>query len=187
MIILIHKKHRKYLEFSKDLFYISTFEIAHKIDGDRIQFGDSLKPFIDLDLLWIKNENLSKLLVLEPKWYQLKWVKSLLIYSIILLVIAISTYLFVRKRKLNQTINSKEQNELKPHPLFDKIQNSSKTHLDINELDELLSINHMEVDSKKLKRHRILGEIEKIHPNLIERQKDESDKRRFIYIIGNKN
>ena len=68
-------------------------------------------------------------------------------------------------------------------PIAKKILSTLKTTFDIDELDTLLEISHMESDSRKLKRHRLLSDLEKTHPGLIERHKDETDKRRYIYII----
>jgi hypothetical protein len=69
------------------------------------------------------------------------------------------------------------------NPIAEKLLSANKTTFDIDELDTLLEISHMEFDSRKLKRHRLLSDLEKTNPGLIQRQKDETDKRRFIYSI----
>ena len=51
------------------------------------------------------------------------------------------------------------------------------------ELDQLLGIAHMEGESKKTKRHRLLTVIDAQYPGLIERHKDSADKRRFLYFV----
>jgi len=58
-----------------------------------------------------------------------------------------------------------------------------QTSLTLDELDTLLEIAHMEGESKKTKRHRLLTLIDGQYPGLIERQKDSTDKRRFLYYI----
>ena len=67
--------------------------------------------------------------------------------------------------------------------LYKAILNCGKLHVSTEELDELLAISHLEPDSKKLKRHRLLNKIEKNHPGFIVRVKDQIDKRQFSYKI----
>jgi UDP-2,3-diacylglucosamine pyrophosphatase LpxH len=55
--------------------------------------------------------------------------------------------------------------------------------LNTEELDELLGIEHMDVDSKKFKRNRMINEMNQRHPDFITRIKDDTDKRRFLYQI----
>jgi DNA-binding MarR family transcriptional regulator len=59
-----------------------------------------------------------------------------------------------------------------------------KTTLTIEELDEIFEIVHLEPDSKKLKRTRLINELNVSKPNFIERERDESDKRRYLYKIN---
>ena len=60
-----------------------------------------------------------------------------------------------------------------------------KTTLTIEELDEIFEIVHLEPDSKKLKRTRLINELNVSKPNFIERERDESDKRRYLYKVNN--
>ena len=48
------------------------------------------------------------------------------------------------------------------------------------EMDKILNISHLEGDSRKLRRHRLLKDFPK---GMITRRKDDKDKRRFIYFI----
>ena len=59
----------------------------------------------------------------------------------------------------------------------------TKSVLTIDELDELLNITHLEPDSRKLRRFRLLKELSKSHPFMISRVKDKDDKRRFNYKV----
>lgn len=68
--------------------------------------------------------------------------------------------------------------------LLTLVLNSQKRLLSTDELDELLKISHLEADSRKLRRHRLLSEIQKEFPGLIERVKDSGDRRRFMYRIN---
>ena len=60
---------------------------------------------------------------------------------------------------------------------------SEKRMLNTEELDALFGIEHMDVDSKKFKRNRMINEMNQRHPDFITRQKDDTDKRRFLYQI----
>ena len=77
-----------------------------------------------------------------------------------------------------------EPNEVLPENLYLKLLNSTQTILNSDELDEILSISRLEPDSKKLRRHRLLVELEKTNPGFITRIKDSDDKRRFTYSIN---
>jgi hypothetical protein len=83
-------------------------------------------------------------------------------------------FLFFRHR-----IKNKKQT-----PLLKKIVKHTSKTLSTEELDQILGIEHMELESRKAKRHRILAQIEVASPGLIQRIKDESDKRRFVYFVS---
>lgn len=72
------------------------------------------------------------------------------------------------------------------HYLYEVLINSSKDMLTVYELDDILQIDKLSSESRKLKRHRLLNEINSYYPNLIRREKDLTDKRRYIYIINKK-
>lgn len=86
-------------------------------------------------------------------------------------------------------------NKIKPIEL-DQIQNNqleilalkitklNKGILNMEELDNVLDITHLEAESRKLRRFRRLGEINQLQPGFIIRVKDEEDKRRFLYQIN---
>lgn len=56
----------------------------------------------------------------------------------------------------------------------------------MEELDIVLEINHLTLESGKLRRFRYLTELNKMYPGFIVRTKDEVDKRKFLYIISKK-
>jgi len=86
-------------------------------------------------------------------------------------------------------------NKIKPIEL-DQIQNNqleilalkitklNKGILNMEELDNVLDITHLEAESRKLRRFRRLGELNQLQPGFIIRVKDEEDKRRFLYQIN---
>lgn len=179
--MLIDKTNFKYIILGRDAFYSSHNEYQFETNGDSIKFGTSNK-FINLKDLWSKYAHNTKDFILEPNWFQLLFEHIYLALSALLLFFYLSVY-FIRKKKLKSTPYNKPDNEVYLNPIVEKIRLAPKTTLDIDALDALLEINHMEFDSRKLKRHRLLSDLEKTNPGLITRQKDETDKRRFIYII----
>ena len=65
-----------------------------------------------------------------------------------------------------------------------KITKLNKGILNMEELDNLLDITHLEAESRKLRRFRKLSELNQLQPGFIIRVKDEEDKRRFLYQIN---
>ena len=65
-----------------------------------------------------------------------------------------------------------------------KIKKFNKRILNMEELDNLLEINHLEAESRKLRRFRRLSELNQLSTGFIIRVKDEEDKRRFLYQIN---
>jgi hypothetical protein len=182
--LVFEKKSLKYITLGRDALYFSHYEYYYEVDGDQIKFGQTNKP-IDLNALWKENEHLSKPFILEPKWYQLPTAKiSATVFFGLIMFASLFLILKSQRRRKQNLIFSQTETQT-GHPLLAKILSAPKQALDINELDTLLEIDHMEFDSRKLKRHRLLSDLEKMHPGLIERQKDETDKRRFIYVIKN--
>ena len=59
----------------------------------------------------------------------------------------------------------------------------NKDVLSIDELDAVLKINHLSFDSKKLKRHRLIKDINNASPGLITRIRSDEDQRQFKYKI----
>ena len=64
------------------------------------------------------------------------------------------------------------------------IHNNGSRHYSQDELDDLFNIQELDYDSRKLKRSRIIAELNKKHEGLLERKRDPSDKRKFIYIVN---
>lgn len=117
--------------------------------------------------------------------------KIWIMIAFVIIALAGISFYFVRRPKTTEPF---ENTEIEPiESISDSevdsdihlmILNCKKSTLTSDELDEILGINHLEADSKKLKRHRILNEFEKNYPNVITRVKDQNDKRRFIYKLN---
>jgi len=114
---------------------------------------------------------------ISPLWFLISVIPLILIF-------------FIYKRKTKETAN-----KIKPIEL-DQIQNNqleilalkikkfNKRILNMEELDNLLEINHLEAESRKLRRFRRLSELNQLSTGFIIRVKDEEDKRRFLYQIN---
>jgi hypothetical protein len=72
---------------------------------------------------------------------------------------------------------------IEKHSYYDRIIAFSGKTLRTYELDELFDIQKLSYDSRKLKRHRLIQEINKQHPKLINRIKDKEDQRKYLYFI----
>jgi hypothetical protein len=81
--------------------------------------------------------------------------------------------------------NVPSKNKLKPEMLeiINRLEKYKGKQINVDELDEILEISHLIQDSKKLRRHRLLNDLDNIYPGYISRIKDESDKRKFLYQI----
>lgn len=157
---------------------IDNNNITHLYKGSSI--NNELITTLNLDSLWKANITTAKLIIFKPTFFQVYKTQIILAFSFIFLV----TVGFWLNRKLTrQTNKAKPLNEI-TNPLILKIINNPALTLNTDEFDELLGIEHMEADSKKLKRHRLLTEIDKEKLGLITREKDPTDKRRSIYRIN---
>lgn len=100
---------------------------------------------------------------------------GIIIGALILLVIVGISYFFKK---------SKLQGEQKAYNELEQKLIAMNRILNTEELDELLGIEHMDVDSKKFKRNRMINEMNQRHPDFIIRIKDDTDKRRYLYQVN---
>jgi hypothetical protein len=179
------------LENNENLFkihlnqlYIKNINSSHTAETEQL---------LDLDSLYKTHQKLAIPLVLTPNWWQnfyFKYSKSIYIILLLLLLVFVFYYVFKKLNKkakgITKTLEPQIQNIEKTHPLIEAILASSKTELSADELDNLLGIFYMEQESKKMKRHRLIIQLNEIYPNLISRKKELIDKRKTIYIINQK-
>ena len=184
-VIIVNKSTLKYIVLGKEDINVGMFIGKYRINKNEVITN---RGVIDLNAIWTENENLAVPFILCPLWYQIPSVQNLFIVCICLIVLGL-LFVFVSKRMIKRKTPLLTHGSLTIenfNPIIEKILNHEKIILDIDELDVLLEISHLEPDSRKLKRHRILSDLEKTHPGLILRHKDETDKRRFIYILAKK-
>jgi hypothetical protein len=102
-----------------------------------------------------------------------------LIIILILCFVDICFFFF----KTNRNVSNNQKEDFSKNFYLDALIHSSKNFFTVSELDSLFGINELLNDSRKLKRHRIINELNKQFPGLITRIKDDTDRRRNIYQI----
>ena len=107
-----------------------------------------------------------------------RWVCVLLIFFFLLAIL----YFIIRRSK--RTASIREELPIEKHSFYEKIIAYEGQPLRTHQIDELFDIQKLSYDSRKLKRHRLIQEINKKHPNLIQRVKDNEDQRKYLYIIN---
>lgn len=142
---------------------------------------------LDMAELWKKNSAQARVFELLPKQESanIPYKNYAFLAGGFIITLAGSLYwLRRRKKQVPEIMDDLPLNNPEQSDLFNTICAHPKTVLNTEELDELLAIGHLELDSRKLRRHRLLSALEKDHPGLIVREKDKNDKRRFIYRIN---
>jgi hypothetical protein len=108
----------------------------------------------------------------------------------LIIIIPLILIFFIYKRKAKVTANKinpvvlDQIQATQLEILALKITKFNKRILNMEELDNLLDITHLEAESRKLRRFRRLSELNQLQPGFIIRVKDEEDKRRFLYQIN---
>jgi hypothetical protein len=201
--IIIHPLTMRFLEISNDSYGLASNSYINFVEANTIsvfKYDNNENPVtlkLDVDRIWNDNLKQTKLLqTIEAETKMLNfgfwsWTATILI---LISIIIFCIRLFFRKKSVKEKemtiesenisdVNLQAEEQFVKSNLIDAILNSSNLLLNIDELDEILNINYLEPDSRKLRRHRLLSELQKEHPTLITRVKDSSDRRRFLYKI----
>ena len=179
--MLIHPKTLEFIQVTQEELGIKTSYQNISVDNNSLFFSNDIHhpsnenlPGVSIVTFWNNHKSKARKINLNPTYFQ-QYPKEMLIsilLGIVLLVIAVFIFLNNRIKRKKQT------------PLIQRIIRHNAKTLTNEELDQLLGIDHMELESRKAKRHRILAQIEVASPGLIHRIKDESDKRRFVYYVS---
>ncbi len=172
---VVHYKQHEMLVIDKN-----TLE-THLVDEKNTLPGYNISS-IGNRLIFKKNKHTTELDIYQ-KLQELKQQKMQmigLIFSLLILTILI-IYNYKVRQKRNKT---SPLPVLEKHNYYDKISTCSGKTLRTHEMDELFDIDKLSYDSRKLKRHRLIQEINKKHPELIQRIKDKEDQRKYLYIIN---
>ena len=179
--MLIHPKTLEFIQVTQEELGIKTSYQNISVDNNSLFFSNDIHhpsnenlPGVSMVNFWNNHKSTAKKIILNPSYFQQypQEISIAILVGINLFVIAISIFLKNRIKRKKQT------------PLIQRIIRHNSKTLTTEELDQLLGIDHMELESRKAKRHRILAQIEVASPGLINRIKDESDKRRFVYFVS---
>lgn len=143
---------------------------------------------LNLDSLWQKYQSKIEVLLPEPKKSTNESQASVFVFIAVALFLFISglVWFFYRKNNIAQIPMNGEQMFVQETPsahYYRALIASEQASLTMKELDQLLGIDYMEADSRKLRRHRLLQELQETYPGLINRIKDEKDRRTFLYRV----
>lgn len=179
--MLIHPQTLEFIQVTQEELGIKTSYQNISVDNNSLFFSNDIHhpsnenlPGVSMVTFWNNHKSKAKKINLNPTYFQQypKEIAISILFGIILLVIAVFIFLKNRIKRKKQT------------PLIQRIIRHNSKTLTTEELDQLLGIDYMELESRKAKRHRILAQIEVASPGLIHRIKDESDKRRFVYFVS---
>ncbi len=196
--IIINPKNLNYIILDKHGFKFKEYSTSIQNNHLYIKNKSSSEIFeneqvFDIDSLYKSNQSIAVPLILTPNWLQifnLKYAKRVYIILLLFLFVYVLNYVFQKlekrakgKIKIDET---QIPNSEKQHPLIQVILSSTKKEFTSDELDTLLGIDYMEHESRKMKRHRLIIQLNEIYPNLLSREKDQSDKRKTIFTINKK-
>ena len=179
--MLIHPQTLEFIQVTQEELGIKTSYQNISVDNNSLFFSNDIHhpsnenlPGVSMVTFWNNHKSKAKKINLNPSYFQQypKEIAISILLGFVLLVFAIVIFLKNRIKRKKQT------------PLIQRIIRHNSKTLTTEELDQLLGIDHMELESRKAKRHRILAQIEVASPGLIHRIKDESDKRRFVYFVS---
>ncbi|MEY4542473.1 MAG: hypothetical protein RL411_550 [Bacteroidota bacterium] len=179
--MLIHPKTLEFIQVTQEELGIKTSYQNISVDNNSLFFSNDIHhpsnenlPGVSMVTFWNNHKSKAKKIILNPSYFQQypKEISIAILVGVNLIVIVIFISLKNRVKRKKQT------------PLIQRIILHNSKTLTTEELDQLLGIDHMELESRKAKRHRILAQIDVASPGLINRIKDESDKRRFVYFVS---
>jgi hypothetical protein len=203
--MLIHSLNRKFVLINNDEYGLSESSLISLVNENKLFFrkrdnnNNQTDLNLDLEQIWLQKKSGADLIRTMRKdngsiffsWNA--YVVTVGLFGICL----IFYFKFGKKEKKFSAEGSESSSLIKENAievfseeplvradLLNSILACKKTVLTIDELDELLSITHLESDSRKLRRHRLLTELQTKFPELVTREKDSNDRRRFLYKIN---
>ena len=197
LTILINKKEIKFEIIENEKLNLTRNNNFISLKDNSLLFEESnpIKSYrkitqLNLDSVWLvyiksssalykpnQNTTIQPSNGISPLWFLISIIPLILIF-------------FIYKRKTKVTASKSNPIELDQiqdnqlEILVLKITKLNKRILNMEELDNLLEITHLEAESRKLRRFRKLSELNQLQPGFIIRVKDEEDKRRFLYQIN---
>ena len=172
---IVHRKHTLYFVIEKRNFH--SYTLSFKIPSNQY-FANN-----ETNFLYYNTKKGLKRIDISKKIKEIKNDRYVCIYTFIIICsIPGLSYLFVKRKSL--FFKFKGTLPIEKHSFYEKIIAYEGQPLRTHQIDELFDIQKLSYDSRKLKRHRLIQEINKKHPNLIQRVKDNEDQRKYLYIIN---
>lgn len=160
----------------------------YEIDKNKITYSyvgsilnNLTKINLDIDSLYKSKSSDAIPLVFEVKSEQS--LKYMYIYVFSILILSMGFVIGRRKYWQAHKISKELISDKTPNKLVESLLKLTTYMVTVEDLDVIFEIDHMEAESKKSKRHRIISHLDQTHPGLITRVKDETDKRKFVYHI----
>ena len=144
---------------------------------------------IDFDKIWTDKIFAKKIVLISDTNPNNHW--NWLLYSVLSLIVSMGIVVWIKnasKRSLATSHFEEQNNTTNYHsdyhyPFLDKLKQISPSNLTTDQLDTLLDISHMELNSRKTKRNRLIDKINSRFPGAIKRERDGNDRRLIIYKI----
>lgn len=167
------------------LYPLSKTKIVLKLVQNTLSPNSTL---LKLNIDSIFNCNNKFLFISDDKATKANRFNWWIITPIILIILIILLLLLSKKYKGNSNKSrhvSSDDNQIDGlnNDIIKSLLQQNKDVLSIDELDAVLKINHLSFDSKKLKRHRLIKDINNASPGLITRIRSDEDQRQFKYKI----
>lgn len=205
--MVISPQLNKFMMISNEDYGIGIVSKLKFIDRNKCAFNRfneirSSNVVLDFDNIWKTNSTKAKDIVWKLEEPSNTSTFFTTICIIIVLIGAIIAGAFINLKRKKQNVRSlieavEEPEELILQPIQAKVESHTdhkelkriaQLFIDLNvseinwdEMDKILNISHLEGDSRKLRRHRLLKDFPE---GMITRNKAEIDKRRFMYLIN---
>ena len=159
--------HNNIVKIEKNSVFINTFSNHKK---------EPLNFELNIEKIWIGLQKYS--LQIEKKSEKKSNKLAYIIVGFLSAILLIFFRLRIRKKTKTLANNKHELSDIEKRLI------NSKEILNTDELDEIFGISHLDIDAKKLKRSRMIDDINSRFPELIIREKDKNDKRKYVYHIN---
>jgi len=181
--ILFKHKTLEYLILKSEFIGMPPHTSIYYLDGNTVAFKDVASNMlgtksVNFQKVWNSFKTHKKLYFKPYSDKKSSQYNSWIIVFVLGLFVLILLYLYLKERYSKRVMTAGFSD------IHLKLLDYGKTVLSQEEFDVLLWIDTLEQDSKKLKRHRLVAELNVTHPNFVERIKDEVDKRRNLYKIN---
>ena len=148
------------------------------------QFSETAS--LKIDSIFNLNKNIKKPVFIPLKKQNQNYTIAIIILIIIIILIAVGIKIHRNKKpKINiDTEDIEDADDFKLANTLKALESLAPCTFKLNDLDDFFKISHLSFDSKKLKRHRLIKEINAVKPGLITRERSPEDQRQFIYKIN---